>query len=64
MIKVVTIFLIVIVTLAMFGKLGWLGKIAPKGLKRANKPKVCKKCGRHIIGSKGCDCRLPPANKG
>ncbi|WP_050524817.1 hypothetical protein [Pseudorhodobacter wandonensis] len=60
MIKVVTIFLIVIVTLAMFGKLGWLGTLAPKGLRRA-KPKLCKKCGRHIIGSKGCDCdRLPP----
>ncbi len=63
MIKVVTLFLIVIVTLAMFGKLGWLGKVAPKGLLR-DKPKLCKKCGRHIIGSKGCDCGLPPVNKG
>jgi hypothetical protein len=63
MIKVVSLFLIVIVTLAMFGKLGWLGKITPKSLQR-DKPKLCKKCGRHIIGSKGCECGRPPVNKG
>jgi hypothetical protein len=65
-IKIVTLFLIVIVILAMFGKLGWLGTLAPKRLRRggAAKPALCKKCGRHIIGSKGCDCGQIPSNKG
>jgi hypothetical protein len=65
-IKVVTLFLIVIMVLAMFGKLGWLGTLAPKSLRRGgkNKPALCKDCGRHIIGSKGCDCGKTPSNKG
>lgn len=65
-IKVVTLFLVVIIVLAMFGKLGWLGTLAPKRLRRrgAAKPALCIKCGRHIIGSQGCDCSQPPSNKG
>jgi len=65
-VKVVTLFLIVIIVLAMFGKLGWLGSLAPKRLRRGgtSKPTLCGKCGRHIIGSKGCDCGQPPTNKG
>lgn len=66
MVKAVTLFLIVIMVLAMFGKLGWLGTLAPKSLRKAarRKPALCKNCGRHIIGSKGCDCGQTPANKG
>ncbi|WP_323005910.1 hypothetical protein [Pseudorhodobacter sp.] len=66
MIKFVTLFLVVILVLAMFGKLGWLGKIAPKNLRRGgkNRPALCLKCGRHIIGSKGCECSQTPRNKG
>ena len=29
MVKLVTLFLVVVVALALFGKLGWLGRIAP-----------------------------------
>jgi hypothetical protein len=66
MIKLVTLFLIVIVVLAMFGKLGWLGTLAPKSLRKAvrRKPALCKSCGRHIIGSGDCDCKQPPLTKG
>ena len=65
MLKVVTLFLVVIVVLAMFGKLGWLGKLAPKSiLKDPRKPAICRACGRHIIGSKGCDCGHIPKTKG
>ncbi|WP_139193971.1 hypothetical protein [Pseudorhodobacter antarcticus] len=59
MVKAVTIFLIVIIVLAMFGKLGWLGALAPKGLRKprqktAQKTVTCTSCGRHIIGTTGC----------
>ncbi len=66
MVKLVSLFLVVIVVLAMFGKLGWLGALAPRRLRRGGtgKPAVCLHCGRHVIGSKGCDCRQPPPNKG
>jgi hypothetical protein len=59
MIKLVSLFLIVIVVLAMFGKLGWLGALAPPSLRkngRLGKPAICIRCGRHIIGKAGCDC--------
>jgi len=67
MVKVVTLFLIVIVVLAMFGKLGWLGSLAPTSLRKPKlrgKPGVCPHCGRHLIGKTGCDCRKAPKNKG
>jgi hypothetical protein len=65
-VKVVSLFLVVILVLAMFGKLGWLGSLAPKSLRRGarRKPALCRQCGRHIIGSKGCDCDQNPPNKG
>ncbi|MDN5787309.1 hypothetical protein [Pseudorhodobacter sp.] len=59
MVKVVTLFLVAVLVLAMFGKLGWLGKLAP-GITRKrvrSKPALCKKCGRYIIGSGPCDCQ-------
>lgn len=64
MIKVVTLFLIVVVTLAMFGKLGWLGNLAPKGKSPLPKPRTCPDCGRLVIGKGGCDCGGPSAKKG
>jgi hypothetical protein len=57
-IKLVSLFLVVIVVLAMFGKLGWIGKLAPRALRR--KSLRCTACGRHVIGTKGCDCGKPP----
>lgn len=66
MVKVVSLFLVVILVLAMFGKLGWLGSLAPKSLRRGgkSKPALCRKCGRHIIGTNGCDCGQVNKNKG
>ena len=65
MLKVVSLFLVVILVLAMFGKLGWLGSLAPKSLRKGSrKPAICKACGRHIIGSKGCDCGQIHKTKG
>lgn len=65
-VKFVSLFLVVIVVLAMFGKLGWLGSLAPKRMRDATrrKPVTCLKCGRHIIGSHGCDCQKSTGNKG
>jgi hypothetical protein len=54
-VKAVTIFLVVIVVLAMFGKLGWLGALAPKRLRKPGQnARVCKSCGRHLIGTSPC----------
>jgi hypothetical protein len=63
-IKVATLFLVVIVVLAMFGKLGWLGALAPKSLRRSRNTLICKDCRRHIIGTKGCDCGQNKKPKG
>ena len=57
MVKLVTLFLIVVVVLAMFGKLGWLGKLgATRPKPRMGKPATCIHCGRHVIGTAPCDC--------
>lgn len=57
MVKVVTLFLIVVVALAMFGKLGWLGRLGPtKRAPKVGKPVTCIHCGRHVIGTTPCDC--------
>jgi len=49
MIKVVSLFLIGILVMAMFGKLKFPGQ---KRLEAAK----CEKCGRYRFGSKPCDC--------
>lgn len=65
-VKAVTLFLVVIVVLAMFGKLGWLGKLAPRPTRKGSlpKPATCIHCGKHIIGKSGCDCRAKARDKG
>ncbi|MEO0938967.1 MAG: hypothetical protein AAFY38_12510 [Pseudomonadota bacterium] len=47
MFKIVTLFLVFIAVIAMFGKLHWLG------VKKI--PGKCAKCGRYKIGRGGCD---------
>ena len=47
--KIVTLFLVVIGVLAMFGKMHWLG-----GRKLASAK--CKRCGRYRIGRGPCAC--------
>lgn len=49
MVKVVSLFLIGILVMAMFGKLRFPGQ------KRLEATK-CKKCGRYKIGKRGCGC--------
>ena len=53
-VKIVTLFLLVIAVLAMFGKMHWLGG---KRLAAAK----CPSCGRYRIGRSECPCRK---NKG
>ncbi|TYB88465.1 hypothetical protein [Oceaniovalibus sp. ACAM 378] len=53
MIKVVSLFLICIVVLAMFGKLRFPGQARLKSMK-------CKGCGRYRIGKGPCDCGAGP----
>ncbi len=50
MVKIVTLFLVAMVVLAMFGRF-WLPGV---GMKRIGK---CRDCGRFRIGSGPCDCR-------
>ena len=48
--KIVTLFLVFIAILGMFGKLRLL---VPKKLQRTAK---CEACGRHVIGKGKCPC--------
>ncbi len=57
--KIVSLFLIVMLVLGMFGKLRLrLPRIG--GLRRTDKlakPKKCSRCGRFLIGQDSCDCK-------
>lgn len=70
MVKAVSLFLIVIAVLAMFGKLGWLGGIARSSLlgkrkpEKMGRPAVCIKCGAPVIGTSGCVCDRPGTGEG
>lgn len=54
MVKVVSLFLIAILALGMFGKLR-----VPKIRKRGGVPKAkkCKSCGNYLIGDTPCQCK-------
>lgn len=52
MIKVVTLFLIAIIVLAMFGRLR-----IPKIRKDKLKAKKCSSCNRYLIEDNECDCK-------
>ena len=49
MVKFVTLFLVAMVVLAMFGRLRFPGQKKLESMK-------CPKCGRYKIGKSGCDC--------
>jgi len=49
-VKIVTLFLVVVLVLAMFGKLHLLWRRKPRG--KVN----CMHCGRPLIGKGPCDC--------
>lgn len=56
-IKIVSLFLIGMGVLAMFGKLRLPSIEASKTILGLNKPKKCSSCGRHIIGKGPCPCK-------
>ena len=59
MVKLALIFLGGMALLGMIGKLlfpGALQRGIKKRLARA-KPTTCKRCGRYVIGTSGCDCK-------
>ncbi|HEX9856899.1 MAG TPA: hypothetical protein VGA75_00980 [Paracoccaceae bacterium] len=62
--KIVSLFLIAMAALALFGRLRFPDSLRRRLGRRLDKPAVCAKCGRYIIGSGGCDCTDPPAGKG
>ncbi|MEM7721044.1 MAG: hypothetical protein AAF376_01605 [Pseudomonadota bacterium] len=55
MLKIVSLFLIFIAVLAMFGKLRWIGISRDKLPKGLPKPKLCPECGRYNL--RGGPCR-------
>lgn len=59
MIKAVLIFLLVMVVGGMLSNLLFPGSVRRSIDKRLRpaKPATCPKCGRFIIGSRGCDCK-------
>lgn len=56
--KIVSLFLIGIAVLGMFGRLRWPGSQKRIGKKnpRPAKPRKCKNCGAYIIGDGPCPC--------
>ncbi len=70
MVKVVTVFLIGMAVLAMFGRLGWFGGVMRRSIMgkrksgRLARPATCIKCGAPVIGTSGCVCERPNKNEG
>ncbi|MES2665248.1 MAG: hypothetical protein V4712_04060 [Pseudomonadota bacterium] len=55
LVKIVILFLGGMVVIGMVGKLlfpGAIGRVVRKRLA----PPACPRCGRYVIGAKGCDC--------
>lgn len=57
MVKIVTLFLIGMAVLAMFGRLRLPGQGLSKGKNKLNAPKKCRDCGGYLIGGKDCNCK-------
>ncbi len=59
MIKAVIVFLLVMLAIGMVGNALFPGRIGGSVKKRLGlaNPATCKRCGRYVIGSKGCDCK-------
>lgn len=59
MIKGVIFFLLVMAAIGMVGNALFPGRIGGSIKKRlgVGKPSTCKRCGRYVIGAKGCDCK-------
>ena len=55
LLKIVVIFLLAMVLVGMIGKLVFPSALDQMKRRARLKPRVCTRCGRHVIGS-GCDC--------
>lgn len=62
LVKIVTLFLLAMAVLAMFGRLR-MPRIGRKSKPPLEARKSCPRCGRFIIGTGPCDCNLPPSDK-
>lgn len=62
MLKIVTLFLLAMAVLAMFGRLR-LPRLTQKKKPPLQARSSCPRCGRFIIGKGPCDCNLPPDNE-
>lgn len=60
LLKIVSLFLIFIAVLAMFGKLRaaarWVGLTRRKSVERPKKPTKCPECGAFRVGTGACPC--------
>lgn len=62
LVKVVTLFIVAMAVLAIFGRLRFPSAIT-RNLPRRGAvpgPRKCAQCGRYLIGKGGCDCGKPP----
>ncbi len=59
MVKAVVVFLVIMLVIGMIGNAlspGSVGRAVRKRLGSV-KPERCPRCGRYMIGPKGCDCK-------
>jgi hypothetical protein len=53
--KIILIFLILMVIVALIGR-ALFPSALPRVMRKTSSPPVCDRCGRYIIGRKTCDC--------
>lgn len=53
--KIILVFLLAMVLIALIGRALFPGAM-PRVLRKREKAPVCNQCGRHLIGTKTCDC--------
>ena len=57
MVKVVTLFLVVLAVLAMLGRIRMPGFLKPGKRRKEIRVAKCPKCGAFLLGGDKCDCR-------
>ena len=55
LLKIIIVFLGLMALVAMIGRVLFPSALPPI-LRKRKGPPVCDKCGRYLIGRKGCDC--------
>lgn len=58
LIKTIFVFLLVMAGIGMIGKALFPGKVGRilQSRRKTLRREVCSRCGRHVIGTSGCDC--------